>query len=65
MQGVELGWLNGYPDGNFRPEDIVSPNQVATIIAREYPKGITEGRILPTLIRSTNRFDVYTPRLPY
>lgn len=34
-------WFNGYPDGTFRPDRIITASQIATVINRAYPDGMT------------------------
>ena len=38
---VEQGWFQGYPDGTFRPDRTITPNQIATVASRSFPAGST------------------------
>ena len=40
---VERGWFQGYPDGSFRPDRNITPAQLATVLLRAYPNGLTRG----------------------
>lgn len=37
----EQGWFTGYPDGNFRPEQSITPAQIVTVLQRAFPTGST------------------------
>ena len=37
-QAVELGGYGGYPDGTFRPDQNITPKQMATVIQRIYER---------------------------
>ncbi len=39
-------WIKGYEDGSFRPEQLISRAEVATIINRALNRGVYEGGIL-------------------
>lgn len=38
----EQGWFRGYPDGSFRPDRLISEEQLARVIRRAHP-GLTRG----------------------
>lgn len=40
---VERGWFQGYPDGSFRPDRNITAAQLATVLLRAYPNGLTRG----------------------
>lgn len=35
------GWFTGYPDGTFRPDQRITPGQLAKVVERAYPDGLT------------------------
>lgn len=35
------GWFTGYPDGTFRPDQHITPGQLAKVVERAYPDGLT------------------------
>ena len=39
--GATQEWFRGYPDGNFRPDRAVTDSQIATVISRAFPQGMT------------------------
>ena len=39
--GAAQEWFRGYPDGNFRPDRAVTDSQIATVISRAFPQGMT------------------------
>jgi len=40
---AERGWFQGYPDGSFRPDRKITAEQLATVLLRVYPDGLTRG----------------------
>ena len=38
---VEEGWFEGYPDGTFRPDQTVTPSQIAKVLQRVFSSGST------------------------
>ncbi len=42
---AEQGWLQGYPDGTFRPDREVPDHQLAAVVRRAFPDGSTRGRL--------------------
>ena len=34
-------WFGGYPDGSFKPERVITAAQMATVIGRAFPEGMT------------------------
>lgn len=40
---VERGWFQGYPDGSFRPDRNITAAQLAKVLLRAYPDGLTRG----------------------
>lgn len=45
------GWILGYPDGAFRPDQTITPRQIATVIGRAFPEGMTRAD-LTSLLRA-------------
>lgn len=41
---VERGWFQGYPDGSFRPDRNITAAQLAKVLLRAYPDGLTRGQ---------------------
>ena len=39
------GWFQGYPDGTFRPQRIITSRQVAAVIGRAFPQGISRAEL--------------------
>ena len=39
--GAAQEWFRGYPDGNFRPDRAVTDSQIAKVISRAFPQGMT------------------------
>lgn len=48
------GWFRGYPDGTFRPERTITSRQVAAVIGRAFPEGISRAE-LAAFLRHGNR----------
>lgn len=48
------GWFQGYPDGTFRPERTITSRQVAAVIGRAFPEGISRAE-LAAFLRHGNR----------
>lgn len=48
------GWFRGYPDGTFRPQRTVTSRQVATVIGRAFPEGISRAE-MAAFLRHGNR----------
>ncbi len=42
---VEQGWFQGYPDGSFRPDQDITPAQIATLVGRILPDGSTRAEM--------------------
>ncbi len=38
---AEEGWFAGYPDGTFKPDRNISPDQMTTVLTRAFGEGIT------------------------
>lgn len=47
---VEQGWFLGYGDGTFRPDQVITQSQIATVIGRAFSKGSTRAD-LATFLR--------------
>ena len=43
--GVIRGWFKGYPDGTFRAEDIITAGQIAKVVIRAFPRGISRAEM--------------------
>ena len=50
----EKGWFTGYPDGNFRPEQSITPAQIVTVLQRAFPTGSTRAD-LAAFMRNGNQ----------
>lgn len=37
----DMGWVGGYEDGTFKPERTITASQIAKVIDRAYPDGMT------------------------
>lgn len=48
---VTRGWFTGYGDGTFKPDRNITPGQIAKVIERAYPDGLTRGETA-TLLRA-------------
>lgn len=44
------GWFRGYPDGTFRPHRIITSRQVAAVIDRAFPQGISRAEMAAFLL---------------
>lgn len=44
------GWFRGYPDGTFRPRRTVTSRQVAAVIGRAFPQGISRAELAAFLL---------------
>jgi uncharacterized repeat protein (TIGR02543 family) len=47
---VSYGWVNGYPDGAFRPNQPITRAEAMTIINRMLNRGVDAGGVLPGII---------------
>ena len=52
---ADEGLVFGYPDGDFRPDQTVSPRQIATVIERAFPEGMTRADLTSFVRRGSNR----------
>lgn len=50
----ERGWFTGYPNGNFRPEQSITPAQIVTVLQRAFPTGSTRAD-LASFMRNGNQ----------
>lgn len=57
QQASSRGWINGYPDGTFRPGELITPGQISTVIDRiinnDYPDGMTRGQFAELITDNT------------
>lgn len=45
----EKGWFQGYPDGTFKPDRNISPDQMANVLTRSFPDGMTRAEFATML----------------
>ena len=51
-----LGWINGYPDGTFRPDQAITRAEAMTLINRVLERAVDEDGLLPDMVTwSDNR----------
>ena len=43
--GAIRGWFKGYPDGTFRSEETITAGQMAKVITRAFPRGISRAEM--------------------
>ena len=46
---AEEGWFTGYPDGTFKPDQNISPEQMTTVLTRAFGEGITRAEFASLL----------------
>lgn len=56
---VDKGWFFGYNDGTFKPDRIVTPNQITKILPRAFPFGSTRAELSSFLRGGTERLDFF------
>ena len=54
---AEQGWFLGYPDGSFRPDQSISPAQIAAVVERILPVGSTRAEMASFLRGGQARID--------
>lgn len=42
---VEQSWFQGYPDGSFRPDRVITVRQITTVLTRAFPAGSTRAQL--------------------
>ena len=42
---VEQAWFQGYPDGSFRPDRVITVRQITTVLTRAFPAGSTRAQL--------------------
>lgn len=45
-----LGWVSGYPDGSFRPDDSISRAETITLVNRVLDRRVDKERMLPGMV---------------
>jgi len=58
---VEQGWFRGYPDGTFRPDRTITPNQIAMVASRAFPDGSTRADLATFMRRGSQALNDLTP----
>ena len=62
---VQQGWFQGYPDGAFRPDRTITPNQIATVVSRAFPAGSTRADLATFMRQGTQVLNALTPSAAY
>ncbi|WP_241674922.1 S-layer homology domain-containing protein [Paenibacillus luteus] len=57
MKAAEAGWINGYQDGSFRPQDKVTRAQLTTMLSRALLLSASEGK--PTTFKDAEQIPSY------
>jgi len=60
---VDKGWFQGYDDGTFRPDRVVSDAHLARVMRRAFPQGATRAELATFLRGGYERLDT-AARLP-
>ena len=58
---VEQGWFEGYPDGAFRPDRAITPNQIATVVSRAFPASSTRADLATFMRQGVQALNALTP----
>lgn len=62
---ADKGWFFGYDDGTFRPDQAITPTQMAAVLARVFPDGLTRGEFATFLTdRHNNIIDTTDTTIP-
>ena len=43
IHATDAGWFVGYPDGSFRPDQVMTAEQMTTVFDRAFPEGVSRG----------------------
>lgn len=46
-----LGWINGYPDGSFKPDQAITRAEAMTLINRVLERAVEEEHMLPDMVK--------------
>lgn len=52
--GAIRGWFKGYADGTFRPDATITANQLAKVVNRAFPRGVSRAE-MTTFLRHANQ----------
>ena len=58
---VEQGWFQGYPDGTFRPDRTITPNQIARVVSRAFPAGSRRADLATFMSQGIQALNALTP----
>ena len=58
---VEQGWFQGYPDGAFRPDRTITPNQIATVVSRAFPVVSSRADLAVFMRQGSQALNALTP----
>ena len=60
--GTVAGWggYSGYPDGTFRPDRRITAEQMATVLGRVFPDGMTRGEFASFMVGGKARMEAAT-----
>ena len=58
---VDRGWFQGYPDGSFKPDKDINLEQLARVLLRAFPDGLTRGEAATFLTGGERHLRLVTP----
>ena len=51
------GWFGGYPDGSFKPDRTITADQMATVIGRAFPGGLSRSEFASFMVGGNQRVE--------